>query len=77
MPAFSLLFEGFSARSGGKIRIYLFIISFGTYSNPKVFRYSLRVTTAGSFVVPPIQASCMYDESVASLGECGKVFIRP
>jgi len=33
MPAFLLLVEGFSAGSGGQIRINLFIISFGKYSN--------------------------------------------
>ena len=31
------------------------------------FRYGLRVTTAGSFVVPPVQASCMYDAAAASM----------
>lgn len=31
------------------------------------FRYPLRVITAGQFEVPPIQASCMYDPTWASL----------
>ena len=43
----------------------------------KVFRYALRVTTAGQFTLPPIQASCMYDPVVASLGAEGKVIIEP
>jgi alpha-2-macroglobulin len=43
----------------------------------KAFRYSLRVTTAGQFTVPPIQASCMYDPAVASLGAKGTVIIKP
>jgi uncharacterized protein YfaS (alpha-2-macroglobulin family) len=37
------------------------------------FQYALRVTTAGEFAAPPIQASCMYDPSIASLGEAGRV----
>ena len=28
---------------------------------PHVHRYAVRVTAAGTFVVPPIEASCMYD----------------
>ncbi len=45
-------------------------------ANPRTFRYSLRVITAGAFALPPIQASCMYDESVACLGEAGRVTIH-
>ena len=37
------------------------------------FRYALRVTTAGQFALPPIQASCMYDPAAASMGEGGRV----
>lgn len=52
------------------------VVLFATATNePKVFRYALRVTSAGKFAVPPIQASCMYDPAVASLGEIGKVEI--
>ena len=43
----------------------------------KVFRYALRVTTVGQFTVPAIQASCMYDPAIASLGAEGKVIIKP
>jgi alpha-2-macroglobulin len=39
----------------------------------QTFSYCLRVTTAGEFVLPPIQASCMYDPAVACLGAEGKV----
>jgi hypothetical protein len=44
-------------------------------AGPKVqtFSYALRVTAAGEFVLPPIQASCMYDPAVACLGAEGKV----
>jgi len=43
---------------------------------PRTFRYALRVITAGEFALPPIQASCMYDESVACLGKAGRVMVR-
>lgn len=36
-------------------------------SNLSRFRYPLRVITAGRFELPPIQASCMYDPTSASL----------
>ena len=51
-------------------RVVLFC-SAGT--EEKVFRYSLRVISAGEFQLPPVQASCMYDAGVASLGEAGRV----
>ncbi len=38
-----------------------------------VFRYALRVVSTGSFSLPPIQASCMYDAGVASLHGGGRV----
>ncbi|MBN1975312.1 MAG: hypothetical protein JW787_16860 [Sedimentisphaerales bacterium] len=44
--------------------------------NRKTFKYSLRVTTAGAFTVPPIQASCMYEPAAASLGPEGEVIIK-
>jgi uncharacterized protein YfaS (alpha-2-macroglobulin family) len=45
-------------------------------SEKRTFRYALRVTTAGRFDLPPIQASCMYDPAVASLGKSGRVIIQ-
>jgi len=45
-------------------------------SHKKVFKYSLRVTTTGKFDLPPVQASCMYDAAVASLGPGGEVIVR-
>jgi len=42
----------------------------------KTFRYALRVITAGEFALPPIHASCMYDPSVACLGEAGRIVVR-
>ena len=41
----------------------------------RIFKYSLRVITAGTFDLPPIQASCMYEPGVASLGPEGQVII--
>lgn len=43
---------------------------------PAVYRYALRVIAAGEFALPPIQASCMYDPSVACLGPSGRVMVR-
>ena len=45
-------------------------------SKKKVFRYALRITTTGIFELPPIQASCMYDPAIASLGESQKITIK-
>ncbi len=42
----------------------------------RVFRYALRVTTQGTFALPPAQASCMYDPAIASMTEQGKVTAR-
>ncbi len=39
----------------------------------QVFGYALRATTAGRFDLPPVQASCMYDPAIASLGRGGRV----
>ncbi len=44
--------------------------------NERFFRYSLRVTTAGIFDLPPIQASCMYEAGIACLGPEGSVIIK-
>ena len=41
-----------------------------------VFKYALRATTAGEFTLPPIQASCMYDPTCASLGPAGRVTVK-
>jgi alpha-2-macroglobulin len=42
----------------------------------KVFAYALRATTTGKFTLPPIQASCMYEPAIASLGAEGQVTIN-
>jgi len=42
----------------------------------RVFRYGLRVITAGDFALPRIQASCMYDPGIACLGQGGRVKVR-
>ena len=40
------------------------------------FRYAVRCTTAGEFTVPPIQASCMYDDAVASMGASSTIRVH-
>lgn len=40
------------------------------------FHYAIRVTTAGSFAVPPVQASCMYDATIASLSGGGRIEVE-
>lgn len=43
-----------------------------------VFRFALRAVAAGSFAAPPIQASCMYNESISSIHGTGqRVRISP
>ena len=42
----------------------------------RTYRYALRAICAGEFTVPSIQASCMYDPTVACLGTSGHVTIR-
>jgi alpha-2-macroglobulin len=36
-------------------------------ASPRTYQYSIRAVTAGDFVVPPIQATCMYNESIESV----------
>ncbi|MFP4353560.1 MAG: alpha-2-macroglobulin family protein [Phycisphaerae bacterium] len=53
------------------------VVLFDTASREaKTYRYALRATTAGTFLVPGLQASAMYDPSIASLTEAGEVIIR-
>jgi uncharacterized protein YfaS (alpha-2-macroglobulin family) len=42
----------------------------------QTYRYSIRAMTAGRFTLPPIQASCMYDESIASVHGGGNVEVK-
>lgn len=52
------------------------VVLFASASREKsVFRYALRAVTAGSFDLPPIQASCMYDSGFASVHAGGRVEI--
>ncbi|MCF7974740.1 MAG: hypothetical protein K9N55_13060 [Phycisphaerae bacterium] len=53
-------------------RVLLFCSAEAT---PRTFRYNLRVTTVGTFDLPPIQASCMYDPEIACLGARGRVTV--
>ena len=42
----------------------------------QTFQYSLRAVASGRFIAPPIQASCMYDDEIASVNGGGKVEIK-
>ncbi len=42
----------------------------------QTYRYALRVIASGTFEIPPIQASCMYDPSVASMGTPGTLTVK-
>ncbi len=44
--------------------------------NQAVYRYALRVISAGKWRLPPLQASCMYDPSFACISGGGKVEVR-
>ena len=41
------------------------------------YRYALRVVAAGKFVLPPIQASSMYDVELASVSGAGRLEVVP
>lgn len=51
-------------------RVLLFI---SASRNERTYRYALRVVTPGSFALPPVQGSCMYDASVSSVHGAGRV----
>jgi alpha-2-macroglobulin len=41
-----------------------------------IVRYALRAITSGEFVLPPVQAACMYNESLMSVSGAGRVRVR-
>ncbi|MCE5280460.1 MAG: MG2 domain-containing protein [Planctomycetaceae bacterium] len=51
------------------------LIFTGVAGKPRTFSYTLRAITAGTFTLPPVQASCMYDGGCASLHGGGAVEI--
>lgn len=54
------------------------VLIFATATHhPSTYRYALRAVTEGEFAQPPIQASCMYDESLASIHGAGRIEIAP
>lgn len=53
-------------------RVILFVKS---RAYQQTFRYSLRAVATGRFALPPVQASCMYDETIASIHGGGTVTI--
>ena len=53
------------------------IVVFGTATpRGQTFRYALRAVTDGNFTLPPIQASCMYNESISSTHGANRVRVR-
>jgi uncharacterized protein YfaS (alpha-2-macroglobulin family) len=42
----------------------------------RTFCYMVRVVGTGSFEIPPIQASCMYDPAFASINGGGQIHVR-
>ena len=53
------------------------IVVFGTATpHGQKFRYALRAVTDGDFTLPPIQASCMYNESISSTHGANRVRVR-
>ena len=42
-------------------------------TNSQLFRYAIRAVAGGEFFLPGIQASCMYDETLHSIGQSGSV----
>ncbi len=56
-------------------RVVLFCAAHGTQ---QTFSYPLRVVSIGSFTLPPVQASCMYNETLSSVHGAGTVrVVRP
>ena len=50
------------------------------YPNPpgkRIFRYAARAVTQGEFVLPSVQASCMYDPEVQARASAGRVKVVP
>ncbi|MEE9554783.1 MAG: MG2 domain-containing protein [candidate division Zixibacteria bacterium] len=39
------------------------------------YYYSLRVTSSGEFIIPPVAAECMYDPTIASAASSGNMFV--
>ncbi|MFN0056998.1 MAG: alpha-2-macroglobulin family protein [Planctomycetota bacterium] len=55
-------------------RVVIFASEVGASST---FRYALRATAVGSFAVPLVTASCMYDPVIASAHGAGRVEVAP
>ncbi|XAM00165.1 MG2 domain-containing protein [Phycisphaeraceae bacterium D3-23] len=51
-------------------RVLLFV---SAWPSEATYRYALRVVTPGSFALPPVQGSCMYDPTVSSVNGAGRV----
>lgn len=54
-------------------RVVLFV---SANRSERTYRYALRVVTPGSFTLPPVQGSCMYDATVSSVHGGGRVEVK-
>jgi hypothetical protein len=70
---------GFAARrtEARDDRMLVFVDLSATGKAGRVFRYACRAVTAGTFVLPPVQASCMYDPSVGARSSAGVLRVLP
>lgn len=46
-------------------------------SGVRVFRYAARAVTPGTFTLPPVQVSCMYDPDIVARGGAGILSVAP
>lgn len=54
------------------------VVLYGTaQSAVKELRYSVKATNVGTYTVPPIQASALYDSTVVARGTAGKLVVVP
>ncbi len=47
------------------------------YGNTAEYRYLVRAVTAGEFVLPAVEASCMYDPGIYSVHGKGIAKVNP
>ena len=54
------------------------VVLYGTAESAvKELRYAVKATNVGTYTVPPIQASALYDSTVSARGTAGKLVVVP
>jgi len=43
----------------------------------KELKYAVKATNVGTYTVPPVQASALYDSTVVARGTAGKLVVVP